>query len=117
MVYAFFIGANNCTITGNSCICVDSYDVPQPTRFINWNNGAPAGGWKCFVENNMIVGLDNYANIAGTSQLMGPFQGSLRGNLGTSGSEEIKIATRLISPDKSQWTVRITNNGELEVSK
>jgi|LakMenE18May11ns_1017448.scaffolds.fasta_scaffold9943382_2 hypothetical protein len=116
-VYPLFIGADNCVFTGNSCVCIDNYNVPLATRFINWNNGAPSGGWKCIVENNFISGLDNYGNIGTTTQIMGPFMGTLRGSIASSGSQEIKIASRLVSPDKSEWLVRVTNDGELEVSK
>jgi hypothetical protein len=117
IAWVLFIGANGTIVSNNTVKVREEANVPTATRFINWNNGAPTGGWKCVVENNHITGLDSYANIVTTTQIMGPFMGSLRGNIAVAGSQEIKIASRLVSPDKSEWLVRITNNGELEVSK
>jgi hypothetical protein len=116
-VYPLFITGDNHVITGNTCVCLNQANVPVSTRFINWNNGAPASGWRCIVENNVVFGLDNYGNAGSAPQVMGPYMGQLRGTIASAGSQEIKIRQRHISSDKAQWLLGIEDDGEITVEK
>jgi hypothetical protein len=116
-VYPLFITGDNHVITGNTCVCYNQSNVPTPTRFINWNNGAPASGWRCVVENNVVFGLDNYGNAGASPQVMGPFMGQLRGTIASPGSQEIRVAQRFNSPDKNQWIMRVADNGNISTSQ
>lgn len=111
-VYVIFVTNNGGIICNNSCVVLKPYDVPITTRFINFNNGAPAGGWKVLVANNYLQGLDNYANQVGQLQPLGPYFGSLRGTLHTSGSWT-RVAQHIQSPDGTTWYIKVDNSGAL----
>ncbi len=111
VVYVIFLRANQTIITNNSCAVLKSYNVAQSTRFIN-----AAESYDIVCENNYIKNLDNYAN-SGSSMNFGPFYGTIRGTIASSGDNRIKIINPIQSPDGSLWKLSITNDGEIEVSK
>ena len=98
-------------------------EVPYGTTLIEWISGNQRGGgisvngWINEIENNFVQNIDYYSNTSDGVEL-GPYVGNFIVGNAFPTSQPVKIrAAKWRSDDGSLWTLKITNNGELEVSK
>jgi hypothetical protein len=113
------LGANEIVVRGNTAI------VMQPASFGNGGvdlvgstfiGERNSGPWRIVAEDNYLRDLEHY--VFANHATIGHFLGSIRSSVLTSGSSgSVRLAKRNTSPDGSQWTIGVTNDGELEVIK
>jgi hypothetical protein len=123
-----WLAAHDVVVRNNVAIVLNpssagSNGVVVPTRFITY----AVDLFRITAENNYLKDLEHYAR-ASVQGNIADFTGTLRGSVATIGypsgpewehpsSASIRIAKRFTSPDGGQWTVGVTNDGELEVIK
>ncbi len=109
----FFVGGKGVQIFNNSFVVENPSAQAALISAIQCYNSKGGVPWDMIIENNRIDGFDRFIN-SGPSVKVGPVTGTPRVAM-FNGS--ITTGTTIPSNDGSLWNMRITNDGEIEVSK
>jgi len=109
----FFVGGKGVQIFNNSFVVENPSAQAALISAIQCYDSKGGNPWDIIIENNRIDGFDRFIN-SGPSVKVGSVTGTPRVAM-FNGS--ITTGTTVPSNDGSLWNMRITNDGEIEVSK
>jgi hypothetical protein len=109
----FFVSGKGTQVVNNIFIVENPSTQIKPTQAINCYDSKNYAAWDMVIENNRIDGFDRFVK-SNVSVKVGSVTGTPRVAM-FNGS--ITTGTTIPSNDGSLWNMRITNDGEVEVTK